>query len=221
MTFLATIQHIHSEDPLIVKIILVPTFILIICLGFLPLAILSFTFRFTIKSTSIIWLPLLWVLYQSRPGANVSDRIDLMVRQAWYKVILAYSILVLLVLAFKAALLFGAWQFFDLHTLGPLGSMITRMIAPLKVPLWQVASGANAVLALAFFFRADRHLLARNTSQALPTAWIELEYVCFQVTRTTLSMYAIVCVLYIATSTAWEAVWPPVELILFPWTGST
>ena len=111
-------------------------------------------------------------------------------------------------------------QFFDLQMLGPVGSMAMRIIAPLKVPLWQVASGANAVLALAFFFRADRHLLSVNTSQALPTAWIEREYACFQVMRTTLSMYAIMCVLYIATSTAWEAVWPPFELILFPWTGS-
>jgi hypothetical protein len=90
-----------------------------------------------------------------------------------------------------------------------------------KTPLWQVASALNAVLVWAYFFRAERHLLARDTTEAWPDTWMEREYVAFQAVRTTFSLYAIACTLSITAVTAWHIKWP--HFIFFPridFTGS-
>jgi hypothetical protein len=108
----------------------------------------------------------------------------------------------------------------ELYWLGPLGGLATRLVAPFELPLWQVASAINAGLAWAFFFRAKRHLLATNTTEAWPESWVEREYVMFQGVRTTLSLYAIACTFYIAAATAWQTEWPPIRFILFPSTAS-
>jgi hypothetical protein len=98
--------------------------------------------------------------------------------------------------------------------------LATRLVAPFELPLWQVTSAISAGLAWAFFFRAKRHLLAKNLTEAWPEAWVEREYVAFQGVRTTLSLYAIACTFYIAAATAWQTEWPPIRFILFPWTAS-
>ena len=79
-----------------------------------------------------------------------------------------------------------------------------------------VASGVNAMLAWAFFFRANRHLVAQATTEEWPQRWLQHEYVTFQAIRATLSVYAILCTSYIATATAFKTEWPPVHFILFP-----
>jgi hypothetical protein len=132
---------------------------------------------------------------------------------------LTYSVFVIIAFAFKIALMLGAWRFGNLDWLGPVGVLATRLFAPFKVEVWQVTSTLNAALAWIFFFRASRHLLARSTSDAWPEAWVRKEYAIFQAVRTTFSLYAIVCTLYIAATTAWQVEWPPICIILFPWTG--
>ena len=133
---------------------------------------------------------------------------------------LGYSLIVIFGFILKIALLFGIWRFAKLDWLGPLGVLATRIVAPLELPLWQVASAINAGLAWAFFFRAKRHLLAKNSTEAWPEAWVAHEYVVFQGVRTTFSLYAIACTFYIAAATAWQTEWPPIRYILFPWTDS-
>jgi hypothetical protein len=129
---------------------------------------------------------------------------------------LAYSIFVVLGFVVKLGLLFEVWKFMNLSWFGPLEVLATRLVAPYEMPLWQVTSALNAGLAWAYFFRAQRYLLARDTTEAAPETRIEREYVAFQVVRTTFSLYAIACTLYIAAATAWQTRWPPIHFILFP-----
>jgi hypothetical protein len=186
----------------------------------MPMVTLSLSFRFAIKSTAILWLPLLWIIFQARPGLKIIDRIKLSVGTALSKVILAYSAITFLFFLCKLAPIIAALWVFNLNGLGPLGVFLTRLVAPFDLPLWQVASGLNAMLALVFFFRANRHLVAQDTAEAWPERWLQREYVTFQAIRTTLSVYAIICTFYIGAATAFEAEWPPIHFILFP-TGGT
>jgi hypothetical protein len=191
-------------------------FIIITLPAVLPVISVCFLFRWAIKSTAILWLPLLWIIFQARPGLKVIDRIRVSVETALAKVILAYSTLTLVFFLVKLTPLLAAWWVFNLNWLGPLGIFLTRLVAPSELPLWQVASGINAILAWAFFFRANRHLVAEGTTEEWPERWLQREYVTFQVVRTTLSIYAIICTFYIGAATASGAEWPPIHFILFP-----
>jgi hypothetical protein len=200
--------------------IIVYGFLTILIIAALPMILIAFSFRFAIKSTAIIWLPLLWIIRQSRPGTSIFDRIKLNVRQPWSKLMLIYSLFVLAGFAAKVLLVFGAWKFAQLDWLGPVGELIIRLVEPLYLPLWQITSALNALISWGFYFRAERHLLARNSTEAWPEAWVRREYVAFQAVRTTLSLYAIACTFYLAAATAWQAEWPPIRLILFPWSST-
>ncbi len=181
-----------------------------------PVILATILFRWAIKSTSILWLPLLWIVVQANPGLRVIDRIRLSVGTALSRVILVYSTFTLVFFVVKLTPLLAAWWVFNLNWLGPLGVFLTRMVAPFELPLWQVASGLNALLAWAFFFRANRHLVAQGTTEEWPERRLQCEYVTFQAIRTTLSVYAIICTFYIGAATAFESEWPPVRFILFP-----
>jgi hypothetical protein len=116
----------------------------------------------------------------------------------------------------KLTPIMAALWVFNLDWLGPLGIFVTRLVAPFNQELWQIASGLNAMLAWAFFFRANRHLVAQGTTEEWPERWLRREYVTFQAVRTTLSIYAIICTFYIGAATAFETEWPPIHFILFP-----
>jgi hypothetical protein len=141
-----------------------------------PTVALAWAYRWALKSTAFFWLPLIWIVIQARPGTQVMDRLVLMTRSAWSKTMRAYSALVLLAFFAKLALLFGIRHFANLDWLGQLGVAATRLVAPLELPLWQVAGAANAILAWLFFFHADQHLLAQGTSEAWPEVWVRREY---------------------------------------------
>jgi hypothetical protein len=117
----------------------------------------------------------------------------------------------------KLGFYFLAWRFTELNWLGLLGEMITRIVAPLELPLWQILSAINAILACAFFFRAHRHLLAQGTSETLSEQRIRQEYVTFQAVRTAFSLFSISCTFYIAAAVASRTEWPHIRVILFPW----
>jgi hypothetical protein len=180
------------------------------------LVVTAFAFRLAVKSTSVIWLPLLWVVYRSHPGASALDRVDLNLRYPWTKVVLVYSLIILLAFCLKFCLIFRVWEFADLSWLGTLGQFATRVVAPLEIPVWQIGTAINAILAWAFYFRAKQHLISRNSIEASSQPLINAEYAMYQATRTALSLYAITCTLYIAAVTAWEIEWPPMRFILFP-----
>jgi hypothetical protein len=185
----------------------------------LPLIASAVAYRWAVKSTAVIWLPLIWIVIQAQPGTQVMDRLVLVARSAWSKTMVTYSAFVVLAFFAKLGLLFGIWQLANLDWLGPLGMAATRLTAPFDLPLWQIAGAINGVLAVLFFYHADLHLLAQGKTEAWPEAWVRREYVFFQVVRTPLSLYVIACTFYITAAVAWQIEWPPIRIVLFPWSA--
>ena len=192
-----------------------------VMLVLIPIILLSFSFRFAIKSTAILWLPLLWLIYQSRPGESVINRMDYHLHTPWYIMTLMYSGFVVLGGALKIALYIGVWRFINLQSFGPVGELATRLVAPTELPGWQIASFINALLAWAFGFWAVPQLRAhaKHSTEARSEASLRREYTGFQAVRTTLSLYSIACTFYIAASTAWQTEWPAIRFVIFPWTS--
>jgi Fe2+ transport system protein B len=168
---------------------------------FIPVIVLFLSFRISIKSTSLGWLPLLWIMQHARPVPKKREGLKLISREPWTIIILVYSIFVIVGFGSKILLIIGTWKF--AHSLmGSVGQVLNRLVAPFDLPLWQVAATLNAMLAWAFFLRAKRHILAYGSAAGWSETWIQREYIAFQATRTTLSLYTIVCTLYIIVSTA-------------------
>lgn len=184
-----------------------------------PVIAVAVAYRWAMKSTAVLWLPLIWIVVQARPGADVIARLVVMTRSAWSKAMRAYSAIVALDFIAKLALLFGMWKLANLDWLGPLGVAATRLAAPLDLPLWQAAGALNAVLVWVFFFHADQHLLAQGTAEAWSEDSIRREYAIFQAVRTILTLYVIACTFYIAAAVAWQTEWPPIRFVLFPWSA--
>jgi hypothetical protein len=207
--------HMATEETLFGKII--GMLAMVVTLS--PIILLSFSFRLAIKSTAILWLPLLWLIYQSRPGESVINRMDYQIHTPWYIMILMYSGFVVLGGALKIALYIGVWRFINLQSFGPVGELATRLVAPTELPGWQIASFINALLAWAFGFWAVPQLRAhvKHSTEARSEASLRREYTGFQAVRTTLSLYSIACTFYIAASTAWQTEWPGIRFVLFPW----
>ena len=92
----------------------------LVCLGLVlsPLIILSFSFRFAVKSTALIWLPLLYIIYQSRSGQKLIDRVDYQLHAPWTITMLTYSCFVLMASGLKVALYIGVWKLVKLDDLG-------------------------------------------------------------------------------------------------------
>ena len=110
-------------------------------------------------------------------------------------------------------------RFPQLGSLGELGEALTQLTDPVRLPLWQVMAAFNALLAWAYFFHADVHLLARGTAEGWPKSWIRRENSFVTATRCTISLYSIACTFYVIATVAWNMEWPKVRLILFPWSG--
>jgi hypothetical protein len=176
----------------------------------------AFAYRWAIKSTAVLWLPLIWIVVQSR-SRDIFVRLAVTVRSYWARVMLGYSLVVVVAFLMKLALLYGYWRLPSLSSLGQLGSAATMLADPVRLPLWQAASAFNATLAWAFCFHADKHLLARGTAEAWPEKWIKREYGAVTAIRWIITFYTIACTFYIVAAVAWNTQWPTFRLILFPW----
>jgi hypothetical protein len=183
---------------------------------FLPALLSSIVYRWALKSTAVLWLPLIWIIVQSR-SRDIFARLAVIARSSWARLTLGYSVVVLVAFLVKLALLYGYWRFPSLSSLGQLGAAATKLADPVRLPLWQVASAFNAALAWVFYFHADMHLLTRGTAEAWPEKWIKREYSAVTATRWIITFYTLACTFYITTTVAWSTQWPTVQLILFPW----
>jgi hypothetical protein len=182
----------------------------------LPYIVFAFAYRWAIKSTAILWLPLIWIVVQSR-SPDIFTKLTVTARSYKGRMILGYSIFVAGLFLVKLALLFGFWRLPSLASLGPLGTAGTQLIDPVRLPLWQAAAAFNAVLASAYFFQADVHLRKRGTAEAWPEKWLKREYGVVTATRCVISPYTIACTFYIVSAVAWNTQWPTIRVIVFPW----
>jgi len=182
----------------------------------LPITLSAFAYRWAMKSAAVLWLPLIWIVVQSR-SRDIYARLTILTQSNWARIMLAYSLLVLLTFAGKLALLFGYWQLPSLSYFGPPGIAATQLIDPVALPLWQVAAAVNAVLAWTFYFHSDMHLVARGTGEAWPEKWIRFEYTSITAIRNAITLYCVICTFYITAAVAWNTQWPTVRFILFPW----
>lgn len=179
---------------------------------FLP----SLMYRFSLKSTSLIWSPLLWIISSAQFRGPLKFCLDDIRQASMYNIMRAYSLMVLLLFLGKIIILIGPQAVIMNSDFRPL---LEPLIEPARLPLWQVASALSAVLAWVIYVIADYHLRAieRKSSHTASEISIKWQLGVLNVTRTCLALYTIACTLYIAWKISADLQWPFVEFVLFPW----
>lgn len=146
-------------------------------------------------------------------------RLKATVETALFKLVLAWSLIVLVGFAWKLGVWYKIADFAGADGLGEVGKWLTAMAAPLELSGWQVAAAINSLLAWGLFFRADGLIKQRANGLEVSTTAVAREWAFFQTIRTTLSLYTIACTVYITAAVAWSIDWPPVRFILVPWSA--
>lgn len=195
-----------------IALLTIITYPFVLTILYLP----SIIYRWSLKSTSIIWSPLLWVIVSARTIGPVKFRLNEICHLALYRAMRLYSVIILLAFVWKLTIWLGP-QTVALNT--DLMPLLEPYIEPARLPIWQISSASSALLAFGLYFLADWHLRSIEAGKPNRSAeqTIKRQIGATTVVRNSLALYAITCTLYIAWKVSGDIEWPVLEFILFPW----
>lgn len=184
-------------------------------IAFGPTLLLPVLYRMAVKATTPFYLPLWWAgrgVRSAQADPFVQVRLVRRGSRALVGRVLALFVIILfggkvLILTLTDSLvthLQSVVESLDLEGT-KFEEFADRIVAPSSIPVWQIASFVNGVIAWWLFFSADRLLLSKSKrqirdSEGLPT----LLGVTFTI-RTLLSTYSVVAAVYILASVNWPA----------------
>lgn len=180
----------------------------------------SIIYRLSLKSTSIVWSPLLWIIPKATPKTKLITRLKLINKSSWGRLLLFISIIVFILFVFKIAFYMGVIEFNELPSKYRILSKFELFVESNKIPRWQVASALNSLLAILLFLFSSNKLIhfetgELNESEDYP--FIDRTLRITTVIRTTLSLYTIICLFYIVLYNASLFDLPPLGDKFFPW----
>jgi hypothetical protein len=186
-----------------------------------PRAVSAALYRWSIKGTSILYSPLIYLVKISFPedDLSLSDRLKEYLHDPLNKLLRLYAAFTLLMFVSKIVLHVKFQELQDWWNSMPVLELFEVYIAPREIPMWQVATTINAVITLALFFFAYK-AIPRIEKGVWDATTIErgVGWVLFG--RRILSIYTMVCLVYITLTNAklldyWQRIdWGP----WFPWT---
>jgi len=187
---------------------------------FVTAVVSGLAYRWSIKSTAIIWAPMLWALRPPKPkGEAWSAHLKLKATSDFNRIVVIFSTLVLLgflvkyaffVAEHELALRAGAWH-------GRLGEFVAAFVRPGEFPIWQLASATNAVLAIVVFFMVRSWLRHAEVGLPAPDTRIDRTLGVLYFFRRLLTSYAIFCNGVVAIQLARKLPMPEIGSKLFPW----
>lgn len=186
-----------------------------------PVYLISYFYRISLKSTALIWLPMLWVASQIKSQSDLQVRLAVIDKSATQRISRYWSLLVFLLFSAKIWLVVN-WHQYTKWWNGNWGSdwlkfSATQIVWPDGLPLWQVSSALNAVLSWGLYVYASQILATSSVRGFVNKKQITNVINLINVTRTFLTVYIIFCTGYLAIKVAPEINLPDIDIILFPW----
>lgn len=186
--------------------------IFIICMYAPPLL-----YRFSLKATSIIYGPLIWVVtYSFFNNLNTEQRIHLIRKSDIGIVSFVYSLFIMAMMIIK---LFILLNYDNISLIG--NHLFNALIEPSKLPLWQLAILANGFITISLFFYAGWQLDLKNCSTAQISRTHETIISTGTMIRLLLSLYWIIpSTFYIVLTSVWinlPTIINTIDTKLFPW----
>ena len=198
--------------------------IVFIVIAAAPLFVVPFLYRLSLKSTALVWVPLLWALTALRtPLSPLKARLKLTLTSDVFRLTLLTSFVACVLFICKVTLLMfwndfvATWNRFAMSaadqiqaaSLGdwlaewPLGRLLAIPVRPGVIPIWQVGMFINSCLCiwLWFFIRSCiRHYDAKTPR---PASSVEAVLATSWFFRRLFSSYSIVCLLILYSGEVW------------------
>lgn len=188
---------------------------------FMPLVVVflyvpASLYRWSLKSTAIIWSPLLWVFRPIKGVDNVEHYASGIISVGFYKVSRAFSLLTIALFVGKIYLWVSWTKISPALTAIPNWQVLNSLILPEDVALWQIAALFNAVLTWVIYFYASQYV-HDTQDKTVEHRGAKLFFKSTFITRNILSIYTSLCLLYITFELAHDLEFPTLRFIVFPW----
>ena len=170
-------------------------FSITMALGTYPFAA---AYRWSVKATCLIYLPLIWLITKACSApASVMQALDDFQVSDLRRIRVVVSVGVLLALAGKIALMFTVAGFVGWWNEHKILLFLKPLVAPQTLPLWQLASALNSVLAIGMWLYA-RHVKHLATTHRQPSdRTLLLRWRVYSTVALALSLYTIACTVLI------------------------
>ncbi len=177
----------------------------------IPLILPSIVYRWSLKGSALLYLPFVWIARTTHIRGRA--RLLTLVHAGASKAARLLAVFTLLLVGSKL-LLGGLWieiaAWFESRPL----ELLETLLAPAEIPLWQLASFTNAILAWLVYFVASGFLARHPQQTAEPSRAFDDGLSAVMVLRGCLSVYAIVVSIYLVAGLEWSL--PPIGESLLP-----
>ncbi len=186
---------------------------------FISAIIPSILYRWSLKATTIIYLPFLWVISTAfRKIKNLTIELKKLRTGDLSRLVTGYSVFVLALFLAKVALMVSWNDFADWVNGAVIGQFASIYIVPKEIPIWQLVSFVNALLAIGLFLFAGAQLFSiKHGEPRLAPSLVEKILRTTTFVRGTLTLYTIACTLYITVRAASDWDLPQLGTKWFPW----
>ena len=188
--------------------------LVVFILLFLP----ALLYRWALKSTSIIYAPLVFVAHSTfSEGADLRTKLELIKRGDLSRIRVWYGVITIAAFLVKLVLMMNLPGFADWWNRHPISQFLALYVAPAEIPKWQLAELANSALAIGAMLFARHALLRDELKHPLPEAPAKLLLGFVSGLRWVLALYAILCTGYITMRAAQHWHWPALGEQWLPW----
>jgi hypothetical protein len=184
----------------------------------LPCFLPALLYRWSLKATSIIYAPLVFVAHSTfSEGKDLRTKLELIKRGDLSRIRVLYGIAAIAAFLVKLVLMvkwngFAAWW-----NGNPITEFLAIYVAPSEIPKWQVAELANSALAISSMLFARHALLRYDVGHPFPDTPVKRILGFVSGLRWVLALYAIVCTGYITMRAARDWNLPALGQKWWPW----
>jgi len=177
--------------------------------------VISYSYRWTLKSTAIIWAPLIYMsggIYDKT--LSITDKLQLIKDSRIWSFAYIYS-LAIIVLIFSKVMVFDVW--YSVESQHSSIAIFNAYTTPGQLHVWHIASLFNALLTVGFmWFFLDKTYLLVKEGRVDPVV-VKKKLAFFLIVRGLVSYYTIVVGLYIAIDLVLKSRLPNFSGKVFPW----
>ena len=155
----------------------------------------AWVYRWTLKSTWWVYLPLLWIIQPARLRRDsVWDRLQ------WIRddrLVFWYSVLILAVGIVKIRIWQTQISFAEWWKDSLIGQFLNVYIAPHSMPAWQYAAIVNSIVAIVMYVVAGSAIRSRGTAEAWPDTYVDYGFRWATICRRLLTCYSVIVLVMI------------------------
>lgn len=181
--------------------------------------LVAWWYRWSVKTTAIVWLPLLYITSDIAPRMwTVERRLESICTSAASRLARGYALIMGMLLTAKFVVQIVWYKGVRaLVESNDLIKTLVPLIEPIDVPIWQLLSVVNAIGAWALYLWADWQLRKRRYNEGLSDKSV---YQCLSLAialRWGVSIYTSICSLYAIYIIVKNSRPPEWSLRFFPW----